>query len=87
MPLHVRRNSDPSLAGLPPGEVLVTPEEPSRKNPTSRSTAAGSQKHNPKPNTSADNLEQKVTYEFGLQIVGKLDLTSNIQLTKINQKC
>ncbi|TNN75169.1 Partitioning defective 3 [Liparis tanakae] len=59
MPLHVRRSSDPSLAGLPPGEVLVPPEEPSRKNPSRWSTAAGAQKHNPKPNTSAGNLEQK----------------------------
>uniref|UniRef100_A0A8C2WP25 Par-3 family cell polarity regulator n=1 Tax=Cyclopterus lumpus TaxID=8103 RepID=A0A8C2WP25_CYCLU len=51
MPLHVRRSSDPSLAGLPLGEVPVGPEEPSRKNPTRRSTTAGFQKHNPKPNT------------------------------------
>uniref|UniRef100_A0A8C2YXD1 Par-3 family cell polarity regulator n=1 Tax=Cyclopterus lumpus TaxID=8103 RepID=A0A8C2YXD1_CYCLU len=43
MPLHVRRSSDPSLAGLPLGEVPVGPEEPSRKNPTRRSTTAGFQ--------------------------------------------
>ncbi|XP_054478470.1 partitioning defective 3 homolog isoform X2 [Anoplopoma fimbria] len=63
MPLHVRRSSDPSLAGLPPGEVPVNPEEPSRKNPTRWSTTAGSQKHNPKPNASAGigigRLEEK----------------------------
>uniref|UniRef100_A0A8C2WFV5 Par-3 family cell polarity regulator n=1 Tax=Cyclopterus lumpus TaxID=8103 RepID=A0A8C2WFV5_CYCLU len=59
MPLHVRRSSDPSLAGLPLGEVPVGPEEPSRKNPTRRSTTAGFQKHNPKPNTSTGSLEQK----------------------------
>nr|XP_046227302.1 partitioning defective 3 homolog isoform X1 [Scatophagus argus] len=53
MPLHVRRSSDPSLAGLPPGEVPVGPEEPSRKNPTRWSTTAGFQKHNHKPNSSA----------------------------------
>uniref|UniRef100_A0A8C4DXR8 Par-3 family cell polarity regulator n=1 Tax=Dicentrarchus labrax TaxID=13489 RepID=A0A8C4DXR8_DICLA len=53
MPLHVRRSSDPSLADLPPGEVPVGPEEPSRKNPTRWSTTAGFQKHSHKPNTSA----------------------------------
>lgn len=52
MPLHVRRSSDPSLAGLAPGEVPVGPEEPSRKNPTRWSTTAGFQKYNNKPNTS-----------------------------------
>ncbi|XP_070842247.1 partitioning defective 3 homolog isoform X2 [Chaetodon trifascialis] len=61
MPLHVRRSSDPSLAGLPPGEVPVGPEEPSRKNPTRWSTTAGFQKHSNKPNTSAGigSLERK----------------------------
>lgn len=67
MPLHVRRSSDPSLAGLPPGEVPVGPEEPSRKNPTRWSTTAGFQKYNHKPNTSAGtgSLERKVTYKSG----------------------
>ncbi|KAM7370152.1 hypothetical protein PAMP_011430 [Pampus punctatissimus] len=63
MPLHVRRSSDPSLAGLAPGEVLVGPEEPSRKNPTRWSTTTGFQKYNNKPNTSAgiatSSLERK----------------------------
>ncbi|XP_044195701.1 partitioning defective 3 homolog isoform X3 [Thunnus albacares] len=63
MPLHVRRSSDPSLAGLAPGEVPVGPEEPSRKNPTRWSTTAGFQKYNNKPNTSAgtgtSSLERK----------------------------
>ncbi|KAM7390781.1 hypothetical protein PAMA_008799 [Pampus argenteus] len=61
MPLHVRRSSDPSLAGLAPGEVPVGPEEPSRKNPTRWSTTSGFQKHNNKPNTSigTSSLERK----------------------------
>ncbi|XP_075968718.1 partitioning defective 3 homolog [Anarhichas minor] len=59
MPLRVRRSSDPSLAGLPPGEVPVGPEEPSRKNPTRWSTTAGFQKQNLKPNTSTGSLERK----------------------------
>uniref|UniRef100_A0A4W6G8L6 Par-3 family cell polarity regulator n=1 Tax=Lates calcarifer TaxID=8187 RepID=A0A4W6G8L6_LATCA len=53
MPLHVRPSSDPSLADLPPGEVPVGPEEPSRKNPARWSTTAGFQKYNHKPNTRA----------------------------------
>uniref|UniRef100_A0A3Q3LE86 Par-3 family cell polarity regulator n=1 Tax=Labrus bergylta TaxID=56723 RepID=A0A3Q3LE86_9LABR len=61
MPLSVRRSSDPSLAGLPLGEVAVMPEEPSRKNPARWSTTAGFQKHGHKPNTSAatGSLERK----------------------------
>ncbi|XP_059183110.1 partitioning defective 3 homolog [Centropristis striata] len=61
MPLHVRRSSDPSLAGLPPGEVPVGPEEPSRNNPSRWSTTVGFHKHNHKPNTSAGtgSLERK----------------------------
>ncbi|KAM8822957.1 partitioning defective 3 homolog isoform 8-T8 [Spinachia spinachia] len=59
MPLHVRRSSDPSLAGLPPGKALVTPEEPSRKNSMRCSTTAGFQKHKSKPNTSTGSLERK----------------------------
>uniref|UniRef100_A0A3B5ASL6 Par-3 family cell polarity regulator n=1 Tax=Stegastes partitus TaxID=144197 RepID=A0A3B5ASL6_9TELE len=43
MSLNVRRSSDPSLAGLPPGEVPAGPEEPSRKNPARWSTTAGFQ--------------------------------------------
>ncbi|XP_016296120.1 partitioning defective 3 homolog [Sinocyclocheilus anshuiensis] len=55
MPLHVRRSSDPALAGLP--EAQLQPEEPSRKNPTRWSTTAGFLKAN---NTSATNsLERK----------------------------
>uniref|UniRef100_A0A8C7GQX6 Par-3 family cell polarity regulator n=1 Tax=Oncorhynchus kisutch TaxID=8019 RepID=A0A8C7GQX6_ONCKI len=46
MPLHVRRSSDPSLAGLPLGDPHTAPEEPSRKNPTRWSTTAGFRKHN-----------------------------------------
>uniref|UniRef100_A0A3P8S7E9 Par-3 family cell polarity regulator n=1 Tax=Amphiprion percula TaxID=161767 RepID=A0A3P8S7E9_AMPPE len=52
MSLNVRRSSDPSLAGLPLGEVPVGPEEPSRKNPARWSTTAGFQKYSHKPNTS-----------------------------------
>nr|XP_033494840.1 partitioning defective 3 homolog isoform X1 [Epinephelus lanceolatus] len=61
MPLHVRRSSDPSLAGLPPGEVPVGPDEPSRKNPARWSTTAGFQKHKhkPNPNTGTGSLERK----------------------------
>uniref|UniRef100_A0A8C9ZQP2 Par-3 family cell polarity regulator n=1 Tax=Sander lucioperca TaxID=283035 RepID=A0A8C9ZQP2_SANLU len=61
MPLHVRRTSDPSLAGLPTGEIPVGPEEPSRKNPTRWSTTVGFQKHKHKPNTSTgtSSLERK----------------------------
>ncbi|XP_074477349.1 partitioning defective 3 homolog isoform X2 [Sebastes fasciatus] len=63
MPLHVRRSSDPSLVGLPPGEVPVDPEEPSRKNPARWSTTAGFQKHHHKLKTSTGNgtgsLERK----------------------------
>ncbi|XP_042366103.1 partitioning defective 3 homolog isoform X2 [Plectropomus leopardus] len=61
MPLHVRRSSDPSLAGLPPGDIPVDPEEPSRKNPARWSTTAGFQKHKHKPNPSTDtgSLERK----------------------------
>ncbi|KTF94066.1 hypothetical protein cypCar_00025221 [Cyprinus carpio] len=56
MPLHVRRSSDPALAGLP--EAPVQPEEPSRKNPTRWSTTAGFQRQ--ANNTSETNsLEQK----------------------------
>lgn len=64
MPLHVRRSSDPSLAGLPLDEVPVGPEEPSRKNPTRWSTAPGFQKYNHQSNTSTgtDSLERKVKY-------------------------
>ncbi|KAM3593420.1 uncharacterized protein V6R79_012640 [Siganus canaliculatus] len=60
-PLHVRRSSDPSLAGLPLGEVPAGPEEPSRKNPARWSTTAGFQKHSHKPNPSSGtgSLERK----------------------------
>ncbi|RXN04387.1 partitioning defective 3-like protein [Labeo rohita] len=55
MPLHVRRSSDPALAGLP--EAQLPPEEPSRKNPTRWSTTAGFMKAN---NSSGTNsLERK----------------------------
>ncbi|XP_052451980.1 partitioning defective 3 homolog isoform X2 [Carassius gibelio] len=56
MPLHVRRSSDPALAGLP--EIQLQPEEPSRKNPTRWSSAAGFQRQ--ANNTSQTNsLERK----------------------------
>ncbi|XP_016138198.1 partitioning defective 3 homolog [Sinocyclocheilus grahami] len=55
MPLHVRRSSDPALAGLP--DAQLQPEETSRKNPTRWSTTAGFLKAN---NTSGTNsLERK----------------------------
>ncbi|KAM9333282.1 partitioning defective 3 homolog isoform 2-T2 [Pholidichthys leucotaenia] len=61
MSLNVRRSSDPSLAGFPPGEVPVAPEEPSRKNPARWSTTAGFQKYNHKQNTDSGtgSLERK----------------------------
>ncbi|XP_058489697.1 partitioning defective 3 homolog isoform X3 [Solea solea] len=60
MPLHVRPSSDPSLVDLPPGEVPVGPEEPSRKNPARWSTTVGFHKHNHKPNASiGGSLERK----------------------------
>ncbi|XP_026217950.1 partitioning defective 3 homolog isoform X3 [Anabas testudineus] len=61
MPLHVRRSSDPDLAGLPPCEVPVGPEEPSRKNPTRWSTTAGFQNNKLRPNSSTGtgSLERK----------------------------
>ncbi|XP_034984904.1 partitioning defective 3 homolog isoform X1 [Zootoca vivipara] len=48
MPLHVRRSSDPALAGLSTSvsENNFTAEEPSRKNPTRWSTTAGFLKQN-----------------------------------------
>uniref|UniRef100_A0AAQ6AL14 PDZ domain-containing protein n=1 Tax=Amphiprion ocellaris TaxID=80972 RepID=A0AAQ6AL14_AMPOC len=59
MSLNVRRSSDPSLAGLPLGEVPVGPEEPSRKNPARWSTTAGFQKYSHKPNTSGGTEQRK----------------------------
>uniref|UniRef100_A0A673C7U3 PDZ domain-containing protein n=1 Tax=Sphaeramia orbicularis TaxID=375764 RepID=A0A673C7U3_9TELE len=59
MPLHVRRSSDPSLAGLDPGEVPVGPEEPSRKNPTRWSTTAGFPKYSHKSNTNTGTGKQQ----------------------------
>ncbi|KAM4606360.1 partitioning defective 3 homolog [Polymixia lowei] len=61
MPLHVRRSSDPSLAGLPLGEVQASAEEPSRRNPTRWSTTAGFRKHNhgQNPNAGSGSLERK----------------------------
>ncbi|CAB1340782.1 unnamed protein product [Coregonus sp. 'balchen'] len=63
MPLHVRRSSDPTLAGLPLGDPQTAPEEPSRKNPTRWSTTAGFRKHNHhhnhSQNTGTNSLERK----------------------------
>nr|XP_057915316.1 partitioning defective 3 homolog isoform X5 [Doryrhamphus excisus] len=61
MPLRVRRSSDPSLAGLPAGEIPLGTEEPSRKNPSRWSTTAGFQKYNHKPHTDGgtNSLERK----------------------------
>lgn len=63
MSLNVRRSSDPALAGFPPGEAPVAPEEPSRKNPARWSTTPGFQKPNHKrnPSNESGSLEQKVT--------------------------
>ncbi|XP_056306296.1 partitioning defective 3 homolog isoform X3 [Danio aesculapii] len=55
MPLHVRRSSDPALAGLP--EAQLQPEEPSRNNRTRWSTTAGFLKTNPTSGTNS--LERK----------------------------
>ncbi|KAJ8278048.1 hypothetical protein GJAV_G00083260 [Gymnothorax javanicus] len=59
MPLHVRRSSDPALAGLVPPftEALVSPKEPSRKNPTRWSTTADFPK--PSSNLTTNSLERK----------------------------
>uniref|UniRef100_A0A8C7ZL88 Par-3 family cell polarity regulator n=1 Tax=Oryzias sinensis TaxID=183150 RepID=A0A8C7ZL88_9TELE len=64
MALNVRRSSDPSLSGLPPGEVPDVQEEPSRKNPSCWSTTTGFQKLNHKPSASSgtSSLEQKVMH-------------------------
>lgn len=64
MPLHVRRSSDPSLAGLPVLDAPVGPEEPSRKNPSRWSTTANFQKHgiNPNPSGGTGSLERKVEH-------------------------
>ncbi|XP_077364951.1 partitioning defective 3 homolog isoform X2 [Festucalex cinctus] len=61
MPLHVRRSSDPSLAGLTAGEILLGKEEPSRKDPSRWSTTAGFHKHshNPHANLDTNSLERK----------------------------
>uniref|UniRef100_A0A9J7XPA8 Par-3 family cell polarity regulator n=2 Tax=Cyprinus carpio TaxID=7962 RepID=A0A9J7XPA8_CYPCA len=59
MPLHVRRSSDPALAGLP--EAPVQPEEPSRKNPTRWSTTAGFQRQ--ANNTSETNTYRSLPHD------------------------
>uniref|UniRef100_A0A9J7Z4X6 Par-3 family cell polarity regulator n=1 Tax=Cyprinus carpio carpio TaxID=630221 RepID=A0A9J7Z4X6_CYPCA len=65
MPLHVRRSSDPALAGLP--EAPVQPEEPSRKNPTRWSTTAGFQRQ-------ANNTSETNSLENGrIEPVGRAD--------------
>lgn len=64
MSLNVRRSSDPSMADLPPGEIMVGQAQPSRMNPNRWSTTAGFQKVNLKTNTSGgpSSLEQKVIF-------------------------
>ncbi|KAJ8388141.1 hypothetical protein AAFF_G00146320 [Aldrovandia affinis] len=59
MPLHVRRSSDPALAGLAPpfADAHAAPEEPSRKNPTRWSTTAGFPK--PASANATNSLERK----------------------------
>uniref|UniRef100_A0A8C1ZAP6 Par-3 family cell polarity regulator n=1 Tax=Cyprinus carpio TaxID=7962 RepID=A0A8C1ZAP6_CYPCA len=59
MPLHVRRSSDPALAGLP--EAPLQPEEPSRKNPTRWSTTAGFQRQ--ANNTSETNTYRSLPHD------------------------
>ncbi|XP_038147960.1 partitioning defective 3 homolog isoform X2 [Cyprinodon tularosa] len=51
MSLNVRQSSDPSLADIPPGEVMIGQEEPSRRNPARWSTTPGFQKYSVMPNT------------------------------------
>lgn len=51
MSLNVRRSSDPSVADIPPGEVMIGQEEPSRRNPARWSTTPGFQKYSVMPNT------------------------------------
>uniref|UniRef100_A0A7N8Y9K7 Par-3 family cell polarity regulator n=1 Tax=Mastacembelus armatus TaxID=205130 RepID=A0A7N8Y9K7_9TELE len=66
MPLHVRRTSDPPLDGLPPGEVLVGPEEPSRN------------KYNTKSNASAgtSSLERKVKYKSVISMLKPVEVAN-----------
>ncbi|XP_068160046.1 partitioning defective 3 homolog [Antennarius striatus] len=59
MPLHVRRSSDPSLAGLPLGEGPVVPDEQSRRNPNHFSTTTNFQKLNYKLAAGTGSLERK----------------------------
>ncbi|XP_072234115.1 partitioning defective 3 homolog [Leuresthes tenuis] len=61
MSLNVRRGSDPSLAGLPSGEIVVGQAEPSRENSSCWSSTAGYQKysHKPNPSVGTSSLEQQ----------------------------
>ncbi|KAJ8010324.1 hypothetical protein DPEC_G00073860 [Dallia pectoralis] len=65
MPLHVRRSSDPSLAGLPLGDPQLASDEPSRKDPARWSTTADFRKHNHQHShsnshtTGTNSLERK----------------------------
>uniref|UniRef100_A0A8C5GHV1 Partitioning defective 3 homolog n=1 Tax=Gouania willdenowi TaxID=441366 RepID=A0A8C5GHV1_GOUWI len=63
MALNVRRSSDPSMADVPTDQLLVGPDEPSRKNPARWSTTAGSHKYSHKPNQNrgTGSLDRKVS--------------------------
>uniref|UniRef100_A0A6Q2Y3N2 PDZ domain-containing protein n=1 Tax=Esox lucius TaxID=8010 RepID=A0A6Q2Y3N2_ESOLU len=75
MPLHVRRSSDPSLAGLPLADPQAAPDEPSRKNPTRWSTTAGFRQHNHQHKEEEDEAERVKEEERNGRIepVGRAD--------------
>ncbi|XP_075870985.1 partitioning defective 3 homolog [Nelusetta ayraudi] len=63
MPLHVRRSSDPSLAGLPLQEAPAGPEEEPRNEPSPWSSTSSFHKHGlkvkPGAGTGTGSLERK----------------------------
>lgn len=71
MPLHVRRSSDPSLAGLPLQEAPAGPEEEPRNEPSPWSSTSSFQKHGLKVKpggAGTDSLERKVEHRLGRRI-------------------
>ncbi|XP_040290223.1 partitioning defective 3 homolog isoform X11 [Bufo bufo] len=61
MPLHVRRSSDPALAGITTSvsDSNFSSEEPSRRNPTRWSTTAGFTKKNPHTGHSSNDRKDE----------------------------
>ncbi|XP_040290211.1 partitioning defective 3 homolog isoform X1 [Bufo bufo] len=64
MPLHVRRSSDPALAGITTSvsDSNFSSEEPSRRNPTRWSTTAGFTKKNPHTGHSSNDRKKDENY-------------------------